>query len=248
MSRAVVLNQVSVTVYGGPPVSSTALSHDTNSSPTSVEQMPEFPGGIGALDQYLIRNLRYPQRAKQANVSGQVFVQFVVTETGEIRELRILKGIGFGCDEEAVRVVSQMPNWKPGEQSGKPISVQYNLPIQFIIDKFEDKKTGQVTPTTQPDSTPTGLNGNSSTGSQERYAMPLPDSLKSPGTSIRIRGNTLPGEDPLYIIDGIEVPATGIKKLTPDMIENVTVLKNSAAAAYGPKAQYGVVIITTKKK
>ncbi len=248
MSRAVVLNQVSITVYEGPLVSSTALSHDTTSSPTSAEQMPEFPGGIGALDQYLMRNLRYPQRAKQANVSGQVFVQFVVTETGEIRELRILKGIGFGCDEEAVRVVSQMPNWKPGEQNGKPISVQYNLPIQFIIDKFEDKKSGQVSPATQPDSTPTGLNGNSSTGSQERYIMPLPDSLRSPDTSIQIRGNALPGEDPLYIIDGVEAQTGGIRKLNPDRIESVTVLKNSAAAAYGPKAKYGVVIVTTKRK
>ena len=262
MSRAVVLNKVVLTVYEGPPTSSTALSHNDDEVSTPVEQMPEFPGGINALGHYLIRNLRYPQRAKQANVSGQVFVQFLVTETGEIRELRILKGIGFGCDEEAVRAVSQMPKWKPGEQNGKPISVQYNLPVQFTIDKFDGKRTGQVSPTTQPDSTPKfgigidtskngryGLYGDGDTGSQERYAMPFPDSLNRSGTSVRIRGNALDGGKPLYIVDGVEAPNNDISTFNPNDIQSIEVLKNaSATAIYGPKAKYGVILITTKKK
>ena len=193
---------------------------------TVVEQQPEFQGGMKALSQYLLHNLRYPTEAQKSKVEGRVFVQFVISETGEIQQLRVLKGIGSGCDEEAVRVVSQMPKWNPGKQNGTPVSVQYNLPIQFSLEKKEDKRTGQVSPTTQPDSTPKsyainnsknrrfGLYGDENTDNMNRYAMPLPDSLRKPNTSIRIRGNVLSGEDPLYIIDGIEAPTGGIGKLT----------------------------------
>lgn len=74
-----------------------------------VEQQPEFPGGMHALGQYLAKNLRYPKEARQNRIQGKVFVQFVISSTGTVHDLRVLKGIGGGCDEEAVRVVSQMP-------------------------------------------------------------------------------------------------------------------------------------------
>jgi protein TonB len=98
-----------------------------------VESMPEFPGGEKALQEYLKDNLQYPESAKEAGIQGRVFVTFVVESDGTIRDVKVLRGIGGGCDEEAVRVVKEMPEWKPGMQRGKPVRVQYNLPIKFTL-------------------------------------------------------------------------------------------------------------------
>jgi protein TonB len=99
-----------------------------------VEQMPEYPGGEEALINYLSENLQYPEGAKESGVQGQVFVTFVVEKDGSISEVEVLRGLGGGCDEEAVRVVEEMPKWKPGAQRGQPVRVQYNLPIKFSLD------------------------------------------------------------------------------------------------------------------
>jgi protein TonB len=98
-----------------------------------VEEMPQFPGGMPGLSQYLTGALRYPPEAQKANMQGTVFVSFVVTRTGSITEVTLLKGIGYGCDEEAMRVVGLMPPWIPGRQSGRPVSVRYSLPLRFIL-------------------------------------------------------------------------------------------------------------------
>jgi TonB family protein len=100
---------------------------------TVVENQPNFPGGMEQLGKYLSDNLKYPAAAERANVEGRVFVSFIVTTTGEVKNVRILKGIGFGADEEATRVVAAMPRWKPGSQDGVPVNVQYNLPINFAL-------------------------------------------------------------------------------------------------------------------
>lgn len=101
---------------------------------TVVEQSPEFPGGMSALGQWLGKNIRYPAAAQRANVAGKVFVSFVVNTDGSIQDVSVLKGLGFGTDEEAVRVVKSMPKWKPGKQSGRPVRVKYNLPISFQLE------------------------------------------------------------------------------------------------------------------
>ena len=100
---------------------------------TVVEQQPEFKGGMAALGQYLSDNLKYPAAAEKANIQGRVFVNFIVTKTGEVTDVKILKGIGFGADEEAIRVVKNT-TWKPGMQSGKPVNVRFNLPINFELE------------------------------------------------------------------------------------------------------------------
>jgi protein TonB len=100
---------------------------------TVVEHQPEFPGGGIALTEYLRSNVQYPSEAKQASISGRVFVSFVVELDGRITHIQLLKELGFGCDEEAIRVVKTMPRWKPGSQSGRPIRVKYNLPILFGV-------------------------------------------------------------------------------------------------------------------
>lgn len=100
---------------------------------TIVEKMPEFPGGIEALFAYLSKNIKYPAMAKDANIQGKVYITFIVNPKGEIEGVKVLRGIGGGCDEEAVRVVKKMPNWIPGKQRGRPVKVQYNLPVNFIL-------------------------------------------------------------------------------------------------------------------
>lgn len=100
---------------------------------TIVEEMPSFPGGEAKLFEYLGKNIKYPQIAKEAGISGVVYVNFVVGSSGNITDVKVLRGIGGGCDEEAVRVVKNMPDWKPGKQRGKPVKVSYNLPIRFSL-------------------------------------------------------------------------------------------------------------------
>ncbi|MDZ7900527.1 MAG: TonB family protein [Arcicella sp.] len=99
-----------------------------------VEQMPEYAGGVAALSKFLQKNLRYPNPAASAGVSGKVFVQFVVGQDGAISKVDILKGMGFGCDEEAQRVIKLMPRWSAGKQSGRAVSVRFTLPINFQLE------------------------------------------------------------------------------------------------------------------
>ena len=100
---------------------------------TIVEKMPEFPGGIEALFSYLGNTLKYPAMAKDAKIQGKVYVTFVVDRDGSIANVKVLRGIGGGCDEEAIKVVKGMPRWEPGRQRNKAVRVQYNLPINFIL-------------------------------------------------------------------------------------------------------------------
>ncbi|GAB3951504.1 energy transducer TonB [Spirosoma harenae] len=99
-----------------------------------VEQQPEYPGGTDALRRFLEKNLTYPKSAMSAGVAGRVYVSFVVNSDGSLTDVNVLKGIGFGCDEEAVRVVNKMPHWKPGKQSGRAVRVKFNLPISFTLE------------------------------------------------------------------------------------------------------------------
>jgi protein TonB len=98
-----------------------------------VESMPNFPGGETELHRYLAENIKYPQMAKESGIQGRVFVTFVVERDGKVTDVRVLRGIGGGCDEEAIRVVKNMPKWTPGKQRGKPVRVQFNLPVKFTL-------------------------------------------------------------------------------------------------------------------
>lgn len=101
----------------------------------AVETNPEFPGGVDALYQYLAENIKYPEAARKAKVSGRVFLKFVVRTDGSINDVRVMKGIGFGCDQEAIRIVKNMPKWDPGKQSGRLVNVEYILPISFQLEE-----------------------------------------------------------------------------------------------------------------
>jgi protein TonB len=100
---------------------------------TVVESMPGYPGGDAARMRFLQENIKYPQMARESGIQGTVYATFVVEIDGSVTDVRILRGIGGGCDEEAIRVIEAMPNWNPGMQRGKPVRVQFTMPIRFTL-------------------------------------------------------------------------------------------------------------------
>jgi len=102
--------------------------------PTFVQEMPSFEGGESALFQFIADNIKYPQSAKESNVQGKVYVSFVIDANGHVTRVKLLRGIGSGCDEEAMRVISMMPTWNAGRQNGRAVSVLFNLPIVFKLE------------------------------------------------------------------------------------------------------------------
>lgn len=99
-----------------------------------VEDMPQYPGGMQAMMKFLIENISYPKDAQEKKISGRVLVNFVVEKDGSISNVETVKSVFPSLDDEAVRVVKSMPNWKPGKQNGKVVRVKYTLPISFSLD------------------------------------------------------------------------------------------------------------------
>jgi len=117
--------------YDIPKIEDEVIPDDTPH--LSPEVAPEFPGGLEALMSFLSKNIRYPAQARDQQIQGRVYLSFVVERDGSVSNITLLRGIGFGCDEEAIRVVGLMPTWKPGRQNGIPVRVYYNLPIKFTL-------------------------------------------------------------------------------------------------------------------
>lgn len=109
---------------------------------TVYEEMPQFPGGDDSLYSYINKNLQFPEQAYINKVEGKVYVQFVVGVDGKVTEPKVLRGIGYGCDKEAIRLLKNMPIWKPGMQNGKPVRVRFNLPVKFSLSDY--KKTNST--------------------------------------------------------------------------------------------------------
>lgn len=99
-----------------------------------VEKMPEYPEGMTSMLKFLAQNIRYPEAAKKENIEGMVVVQFIIAKDGSITDPHVVKGIGGGANEEALRVVKMMPKWTPGMQKGQAVNVQFNLPIRFQLE------------------------------------------------------------------------------------------------------------------
>jgi len=104
-----------------------------------VDILPQYPGGTEALYRFIADNIKYPEKAKNASVEGKVYASFVIEQDGSVGEMKILKGIGYGCDEETLRVIAMMPNWTPGMQNNKAVRVQMNLPVSFKLEKKKKK-------------------------------------------------------------------------------------------------------------
>jgi protein TonB len=100
-----------------------------------VEETAAPLGGLSAFYEFVKSNMKYPAPAKRMDIEGRVFVQFIVEKDGSITDVQTVKGIGGGCDEEAVRVVQSSPKWKPAKQRGRPVRQRMVLPITFILSK-----------------------------------------------------------------------------------------------------------------
>ena len=98
-----------------------------------IEDKPEFPGGMSKLMQYLGKNTKFPQIAKENGIQGRVFIQFVIDKKGKVVNVEVVRGVDPYLDKEALRVVKAMPNWKPGKQRGKAVKVSYIVPINFKL-------------------------------------------------------------------------------------------------------------------
>lgn len=193
-----------------------------------VEEMPEFPGGMGECLKFLGKNIKYPVEAQKAGVQGKVIVQFVVEKDGNIANPKVVRSIDPDLDGEAIRVISIMPKWKPGMQKGQPVRVKYTVPVTFRLDGKDTK-------------------------SNEARHLELKTDTVFQENPLRIGKETFSLKDwkekPLLIVDGIEKPYSQMEKMNASDIESISVLKDAAGTAiYGAKAKNGVILITTKKQ
>ena len=99
-----------------------------------VEEMPSFPGGEVKLVEYIAKNLNYPHDAIEKGIEGRVFVGFIIDVDGSVTDVKLLRGIGGGCDEEAIRVIKSLPKWRPAKQNGVFSRVSYQIPVNFKLD------------------------------------------------------------------------------------------------------------------
>ena len=104
----------------------------------AVEVLPEYPGGINAMYDFIQKNLKYPESAKEKGIEGRVFIQFVVEKDGSLSSFQVLRGVSDDIDAEAIRVLKAMPKWKPGMNNGEPVRVQYTMPFKFQLTANEN--------------------------------------------------------------------------------------------------------------
>ncbi|PVY39282.1 energy transducer TonB [Pontibacter virosus] len=128
------LNLSGIEGEGGDGSTGTGSSESSNVF-DYAEEMPSFEGGEAALMRHISKKIRYPRQAVTEQIEGMVIVSFVVNRYGKVTDATILKGLGFGTDEEALRVIQSLPDWSPGKQNGKPVAVRYTLPIRFNLQR-----------------------------------------------------------------------------------------------------------------
>lgn len=187
------------------------------------ENAPAFPGGTHAMYKYLADNIKYPDEAKAAGKQGRVMVQFVVRKDGSISDVSVVKSGGdASLDKEAVRAVSSMPKWNPGTQGGKPVNVQYTIPVQFKL--------------------PDAMVNNEKKGNEKKdNRIVIGDGGVIVDTDVK--------DNALFVVDG-KVFDGDLKELESSSIAHIEVIKNSALTAelkekYNAKDKKGIIFITT---
>ena len=218
-----------------------------------VEEMPEFPGGMGEAMKFLAKNIKYPVAAQQAKIEGRVIVQFVVERDGSISDIHTVRSVSPELDAEAIRVVSLMPKWKPGKQRGKAVAVKYTMPIMFRlqspapkneeaasiqhinlkVDKDASMEKVDVVKDYLRNRNPYGEDGNT---------LVLQKRGASAGQST---------DSVLVVVDGV-IKGYGqqvLKQVPVTSVEAAQIVsKEKAVAEFGDKAKDGAIKITTKKK
>ena len=219
-----------------------------------IDQQPEYPGGLPELYRFLSQNIKYPKEAADAKIVGRVFIKFKILKDGSIEDISVLKSIGHGCDEEAIRVIKLMPKWKPGMQDGETIDTYFNLPIVFKLDnKVGYSKSEKI----KDDDLLMNIKIESQDSTQTTYKFPIGTynsyqlvkgrdkvNYEKPGV-LKINGEKT---EALIFINGIEVFDKNLNNIDPKSIDTITVLKEKAAtSAYGERAKNGVILIKTKE-
>ena len=196
--------------------------NDNDKAYDVVEEMPQYPGGVGKLMEYVSMNVRYPKEAESKSIQGRVVTTFVIEKDGNIADAEVVKSVDPALDAEALRVVKAMPKWTPGKQDGKPIRVKYTMPITFAL------QGGDVI----PDGKVKGANV-----MNETVVVGIGDNAKAIHTNV-----------PYVLVDDKPIDSDKLKDIDPKTIDHMEVLKSKAAIEkYGEKGKNGVIIITTKK-
>lgn len=126
-------DQSSVQVITTAPIAAPVEEEEVEEIFIVVEEQPEFPGGLAALSKYFSNNVRYPVIAAENNIQGRVICQFTVWKDGSIRDIQVVRGIDKSLDREAIRLIENMPKWKPGKQRGREVSCKYTVPVVFRL-------------------------------------------------------------------------------------------------------------------
>ena len=214
-----------------------------------VEEAPEFPGGMQAMMEYLAKNIRYPAKAHEANVQGRVITQFTVGKDGAIRDAKVVRSVSPELDAEALRVISAMPNWKPGKQGGKAVATQFTVPVVFrltgdapeeptVVNAVGLKVDGNV-----PMGTVTDVKEYLRKGYRTQINYELGD--KPSDSKVVIRGS----QNPLIVIDGVEkgVGADKLQAVNPQDVKSIEILQpENAIEKFGDRAKEGAIIVVTK--
>jgi len=138
-------------VVAYPPKESSTNTPQGDVPYTVVEQMPEYEGGVVALNKFIGSNVKYPADAIEKGITGTVMVKFIVTKAGDIKDATVIRGISESQDKEAIRVVNSMPKWIPGKQKGIPVDVFYVLPIRYVLEAGGIKSKPNTTSPAQGD-------------------------------------------------------------------------------------------------
>jgi TonB family protein len=201
---------------------------------TSVEHVPDFPGGFKAFLAFLSNNIKYPAAMRNNNVQGRVIISFIVEADGTLTDIRVVRSLEQDADAEAVRVIKLSPKWNPGSQNGHLVRVQYTVPINFSLAKA-----------TEPEGEKTGYVGDGQVHKVALGAMSVIVSKTDTGQSVLEINQKDPAHAPIYVLDGKVV--SDLMTVNPENIASISILKDKASTVlYGPKAVNGVVVITTK--
>ena len=202
-------------------------NRDTNKPYDVAEVMPQFPGGTGKLFEFLSMNVKYPVEAEKNDVQGRVIVTFVVEKDGEVSNAKVVKSVHPALDAEALRVINAMPKWTPGMQNGEAVRVKYTVPVTFRL-QGKDSNIGNAK------------------ADVDKGANVLSEMVV---VGFGKQNDAASAKYPLCVVDGEVVDYEKVKKINPDNISHMEVLKDKAAIeVYGEKAKNGVVVIHTKKK
>ncbi len=220
----------------------------------SVEKLPSFPGGEAGFGNFLAKSIRYPKIAKENKTAGRVIISFIVEKDGSLTNIKVLRDIGGGCGEEAIRVLSLSPAWNPGMQDGKPVRVAFTMPVNFTLEgnakSLVSTKTTHLDSASNPELYKRGVELMKKATSVTIGGFGGPDSARQrkPSETIPLQAKMMGLNDPLYILDGTPIDKDNFSKIKPNDIESISVFKSTKAIErYGDKGKNGVIEITMKK-